>query len=72
MQYILDLIEPMDPASVSVVSLLHKVEATQEDIQLDYVGFRIDNLFVIGYGLDYGQVARNLPDIYILDEEDEA
>jgi hypoxanthine phosphoribosyltransferase len=37
------------------------------DVQLDYVGFEIDNRFVIGYGLDYGQLARNLRAIYMLD-----
>jgi hypoxanthine phosphoribosyltransferase len=49
--------------------LLHKYEATRVDVPLDYVGFRIRNLFVVGYGLDYGQVGRNLADIYILEEQ---
>jgi hypoxanthine phosphoribosyltransferase len=57
-----------DPASLRVATLLHKPEATEPDLTLDYVGFRIPDLFVIGYGLDYGQLARNLGDIYILDE----
>ena len=67
MQYILDRMQAHQPASVRVATLLHKHEATQVDVPLDYVGFRIPNLFVIGYGLDYGQVGRNLSEIYILD-----
>jgi hypoxanthine phosphoribosyltransferase len=58
-----------DPASLRVATLLHKPTATEPDLRLDYVGFRIPDLFVIGYGLDYGQLARNLSDIYILDED---
>ncbi len=57
-----------NPASLRVSTLLHKPTATEPDLTLDYVGFRIPDLFVIGYGLDYGQLARNLSDIYILDE----
>lgn len=69
MDYILDRIRAYDPASMRVATLLHKAEATEVDVQLDYVGFRIPNRFVIGYGLDYGQLARNLPEIYVLDDE---
>lgn len=68
MQFILNRLSQYEPASLRVATLLHKFEATKVDVRLDYVGFRIPNLFVIGYGLDYGQIARNLPDIYILDE----
>ncbi|MEM9996311.1 MAG: hypoxanthine phosphoribosyltransferase [Bacteroidota bacterium] len=68
MRYILDRIGTMQPASVRVATLLHKKAATKVPVRLDYVGFEIDNLFVIGYGLDYGQLARNLRAIYILDE----
>ena len=70
MQYILDRLKEAEPASVKTATLLHKKEATRVDVTLDYVGFEIDNLFVIGYGLDYAQIARNLPAIYILDEEE--
>lgn len=69
MQFIVDRMREYRPASLRVVTLLHKPEATEVDVQLDYVGFEIPNLFVIGYGLDYGQVGRNLGDIYILDED---
>jgi hypoxanthine phosphoribosyltransferase len=70
MQFIVDLLGELNPASVKTVTLLHKKAAANPelDLTLDWVGFEIDNLFVIGYGLDYGQLARNLPAIYILDE----
>lgn len=71
MGYLLNIMKTGNPASVRSVSLLHKHEATQVDVQLDYVGFDIKNEFVVGYGLDYGQVGRNLPDIYIMDPADD-
>lgn len=72
MRYILDQMAHHHPASVKVVTLLHKPEATREDVQLDWVGFSIPNEFVLGYGLDYGQLGRNLPAIYVLDEDEAA
>lgn len=63
--YVVNRIREYGPASLRVATLLHKSEATETEVELDYVGFRIPNHFVIGYGLDYGQLARNLPEIYI-------
>lgn len=69
MQFILKIMSEYNPASLSVATLLHKTEATKVDVPIDYVGFSITNLFVIGYGLDYAQLGRNLADIYVIDEE---
>ena len=69
MEFILSRLAADEPASLKVATLLHKYEATKVEVPLDYVGFRIKNHFVLGYGLDYGQVGRNLADIYILDEQ---
>jgi hypoxanthine phosphoribosyltransferase len=68
MDFMKDRFQAYNPASLRVATLLHKPEATEPDLQLDYVGFRIPDLFVIGYGLDFGQLGRNLADIYIFDE----
>ena len=68
MYFMKDRFQAYNPASLRIATLLHKPEATEPDLQLDYVGFRIPDLFVIGYGLDFGQLGRNLADIYILDE----
>ncbi|GAB4094404.1 phosphoribosyltransferase [Flaviaesturariibacter terrae] len=54
------------PASLRIATLLHKPEATQFDLTLDYVGFAIPNKFVVGYGLDYDGIGRNLREIYQL------
>lgn len=54
------------PASLEIVTLLCKREAMQKQIELKYVGFDIPNAFVVGYGLDYDGLGRNLPDLYIL------
>ena len=52
------------PKSLKIVTLLHKSEATEYPLQLDYVGFDIPNKFVVGYGLDYDGLGRNLKEIY--------
>jgi hypoxanthine phosphoribosyltransferase len=69
MDFILRLLQSYEPASLRVATLLHKVEATVKEVPLDYIGFTIPNEFVIGFGLDYGQQGRNLPAIYIREEE---
>ncbi|MDX1684380.1 MAG: hypoxanthine phosphoribosyltransferase [Saprospiraceae bacterium] len=64
-----DLIMSTKPASLTTVCLLHKPDSTELEIPVDHVGFKIDNAFVIGYGLDYNGQGRNLPDIYRQIEE---
>jgi hypoxanthine phosphoribosyltransferase len=70
MKYITQKLQKKNPASIATVTLLHKTEATHHDVQLDYVGFQIPTLFVLGYGLDYAQEGRNLAQIYILDSDE--
>jgi hypoxanthine phosphoribosyltransferase len=56
------------PASMKIVALLHKPEATVFPIPIDYLGFSIPNKFVVGYGLDYDGLGRNIREIYKLKE----
>ena len=56
------------PASLKIVSLLHKPEALQYPIKIDYLGFSVPDKFLLGYGLDYDGLARNLREIYRLVE----
>lgn len=65
--YMKKWIAEKNPASLKIVTLLHKPESTKIAHALDYVGFEIPPRFVLGFGLDYAQKARNLPAIYILD-----
>jgi len=67
-KYIEELLSNHNPASVKVVSLLVKPESIKYEIKIDYIGFKIPNKFVIGYGLDYAQKYRNLSSIYVLSE----
>ncbi|MDN3586673.1 hypoxanthine phosphoribosyltransferase [Pedobacter aquatilis] len=63
--HILKTIKEKNPASVKVASLLLKPAALKHQIdELDYIGFEIPNEFVVGYGLDYNGLGRNLTDIY--------
>lgn len=65
LKYILEKVHAQQPASVAVCSLLLKPKALKEPIaELNYVGFEIPNEFVVGYGLDYDGLGRNLKDIY--------
>lgn len=56
------------PASLKIVALLHKPEALEHPVQIDYLGFSVPNQFLLGYGLDFDGLARNLPEIYRLVE----
>ncbi|NRA50045.1 MAG: hypoxanthine phosphoribosyltransferase [Phaeodactylibacter sp.] len=56
------------PASVRIAALLSKPEARVKPLQADYTGFEIPNKFVVGYGLDYNELGRNLPAIYQLED----
>lgn len=54
------------PASLKIVALLHKPDATVFSMHIDYLGFSIPDKFVVGYGLDYDGLGRNIPEIYRL------
>jgi len=56
------------PSSLKICALLHKPEATVYPIKIDYLGFSIPNKFVVGYGLDFDGLGRNIPEIYKLVE----
>jgi hypoxanthine phosphoribosyltransferase len=55
-----------DVMNVKIVTLLLKRASYKKDIHLDYIGFEIPNDFVVGYGLDYNGLGRNLPSVYTL------
>jgi hypoxanthine phosphoribosyltransferase len=58
------------PASVKTAALLFKPEALKaKDLVIDYVGFEIQNRFVVGYGLDYAEKFRGLPYIGVIESE---
>ena len=59
-------LEHQQPKTLKIATLLHKSEATEYPLILDYVGFEIPNKFVVGYGLDYDGLGRNLKEIYQL------
>jgi hypoxanthine phosphoribosyltransferase len=69
LRYILDNLAMRNPASVKVCTLLLKERPREEGIGADYVGFRIPNEFVVGYGLDYAELYRNLPYVGVLRQE---
>ena len=64
--YLRKLFIQQHPKSLRIATLLDKPSRRIEKIDADYVGFSIPNLFVIGYGMDYGERYRNLPDICIM------
>lgn len=68
MYKLIDDLQAKGPKDIKIATLLHKPEALQKPLNLDYVGFSIPNKFIIGYGLDLDGLARNLQDIYILKE----
>jgi len=68
LEQILEQLKSYEPASVKVASLLYKPEAYKKSMTIDYIGMEIPNDFIVGYGLDYDGLGRNLADIYTLIE----
>ena len=68
MAYLLDYLKPMNPASISICTLFFKPEKFLYEYKIDYTALSIGNEFIVGYGLDYNQLGRNLKDIYVIDE----
>jgi hypoxanthine phosphoribosyltransferase len=67
-QYLIKALAKQKPRSIKVCTLLSKPERRVVDVPLQYVGFRIPNQYVVGYGLDYQQKYRNLPYLAVLDQ----
>ncbi|MDE6550214.1 MAG: hypoxanthine phosphoribosyltransferase [Clostridia bacterium] len=68
MNSVVDMLKSRSPASVKICALLDKPSRRQVDIKGDYVAYTVGDEFVAGYGLDYAQLYRNLPDICVLKE----
>lgn len=62
----LPTLEHQHPASLKIAALLHKPSATIHELKIDYLGFTIPDKFVLGYGLDYDGLGRNIKEIYQL------
>ncbi len=67
--YLREQLRSRNPASIKVAALLHKPARIQREVEIDYLGFTIDDVFVVGYGLDYAERYRNLRFLGVLDPE---
>ncbi len=67
LSFLKKMFEAREAASVKVCTMLDKPEGRKVDFKGDYVGFEVPNAFVVGYGLDYAEKYRNLPDVCVLD-----
>ena len=73
LSYLLEMLKDRKPASLKLCTLLDKPERRVVDVNVDYTGFKIPDVFAVGYGLDYDQIYRNLPYIgeVVFDENEE-
>lgn len=66
--HLMDLFRTRQPRSVRVCALLHKPARSRVEVKVDYLGFTIDDQFVVGYGLDFGERYRHLPYIGVVEQ----
>ena len=66
---LIQLLNTRKPKSLKVCTLLDKPERRKAEVRLDYCGMRIEDKFIVGYGLDYGERYRNLPYIAIIEPD---
>lgn len=65
--YLLDYLKARRPSSIRLCVLLHKPSRTQQKVDIQYLGFTVQDQFVVGYGLDWAQQYRGLPDLCVLE-----
>jgi hypoxanthine phosphoribosyltransferase len=65
--YILRQLQSRNPSSVRLCALLDKPSRRKTEVPVDYTGFTIEDVFVVGYGLDFAQRYRNLPDVCVIE-----
>lgn len=68
--YLLDYLRKKKPASLKLCSLTYKPSRRKTPVTIDYLGFTVPDKFLVGYGLDWDQKFRNLPDLCFIEEED--
>jgi hypoxanthine phosphoribosyltransferase len=66
LSYLVRILQERQPASIRILTLLDKPDRREVDVAVDWTGFAIPNAFVVGYGLDYNEIYRNLPYIGVL------
>lgn len=71
LHYLMEILSKRKPASLRLCTLLDKPERRTADVEVQYTGFNIPDKFVVGYGLDYKQVYRNLPYIGVVSLQDD-
>lgn len=69
LKYLIDTLSARNPASIAVCALLLKKNKQEVAVPVEYVGFEIPDEFVVGYGLDCAGMFRQLPSIYVIDED---
>lgn len=67
LEFLVQQLNSLNPQTIKICTLLDKPTRRQVSVPVDYIGFEIPNVFVVGYGLDHGQLYRNLPYIAVLD-----
>lgn len=69
LHYLLGLLEPRGPASLRTCALVRKADRSKIDVEIDYLGFDIPDVWVVGYGLDYAEQHRTLPYIGVIEPD---
>ena len=66
LNYIIETLDRKNVESLKVCALIDKIERREREVNIDYCGFQVEKGFVVGYGLDFNEQYRHLPDIYVL------
>jgi hypoxanthine phosphoribosyltransferase len=67
LNFLVNSLKSREPASVKICALIDKTERREKVVAIDYCGFRVQEGFLVGYGLDYAEKYRYLPDICVIE-----